>query len=138
MAFATEEGSYGPPLPQAVSPTPYVPPLKSPTAPSGPAGPGTLKPYATPVPDAATLATLNANAKLAFDNAMKKVGSQRGDLLRQYGYTQDADGNLGVDANNPYGHYQQMLRGEADESDAGDIAARQTGFANTSGSVGRM
>lgn len=50
-----------------------------------------------------------AQAELAFQRAQSALAAQRGSLLQQYGYTPTASGGMAVDANNPYGLYQQML-----------------------------
>lgn len=95
--------------------------------------------YETPIPGAAQYGQQQAAAQQAYQNALARIGQQRGDLLRQYGYegTFDASGNLSglrVSANAPYGAYQQMARGQAQESNQAQDSlvdrGIQGGFAN--------
>lgn len=94
--------------------------------------------YTTPVPGGAGYAQASLLAKNAWDVARTRIQQQRGNLLRQYGYNQGADGSLSVDANNPYGKYQQMLHGQATESDQAGNQARGAGWGGSSGMIGRV
>jgi hypothetical protein len=80
--------------------------------------------YDTPIPGADIYAQAELAAKTGYQNAVARLNQQRGDTLQQFGYLGDVDptngtvGNLRVDPNNPYGTYQQLLRGSAQAGQA--------------------
>jgi hypothetical protein len=59
---------------------------------------------------------------------MGRLQNRRSQSMLRYGYTRDAQGNLGVDPNNEYGQYQQMLRGEDQQSHQLARAQRASGW----------
>lgn len=83
-------------------------------------------------PGADVYAGAETAANTAYGNALVRLNQQRQSTLNQYGYMGDIDPNSGaltnmrVDPNNPYGQYQQTLRGGAQESEAAtdDAAGR--------------
>jgi hypothetical protein len=96
--------------------------------------------YSTPIPGVAQQGMAANAAKLAYDRALAKIGQKRGDLLRQHGYTGQFDDkgnitNLGVDAQNPYGLYQQNRRAHAL---AGEQARSQAQSRGLSGGLARQ
>lgn len=84
--------------------------------------------YQTPIPGAPGYEQANLGARRAYENAMTRLQQRRSQSLLHYGYKQGADGSLGVDANNEYGAYQQMLRGEDQQSHSLDRAQRASGW----------
>jgi hypothetical protein len=88
-------------------------------------GPGTTTPgpYNTPIPGVAEYSQLIALAQKAYTQSVATLNLQRGQLLQQYGYGGKIDPATGmvthlyVDANNPYGLYQQTLKGYGMQSD---------------------
>lgn len=92
--------------------------------------------YQTPIPGAPGYEQANLLARRAYDNAMGRYQQRRSQSLLHYGYTKDASGNLGVDPNNEYGAYQQMLRGEDQQSHRLDRAQRASGWGGGSGYLG--
>jgi hypothetical protein len=89
--------------------------------------------YQTPVPGAGGYAGAAALAEQAYQNAKSRYAQQRTQTLQKYGYTQGADGRLGVDPNNEYGAYQQMLRGEAGQVSGLERAQAGSGWGSSSG-----
>ncbi len=69
-----------------------------------------------------------AQAELAFQRAQSALAAQRGSLLQQYGYTPTAGGGMAVDANNPYGLYQQMLGANQQEAQSLNQSMVNRGF----------
>ena len=73
------------------------------------------------IPGAAQYLQDNLNAKQAYQNALAKINQQRQNTLLQYGYQGSVDpktgviSKVGINANAPYGLYQQMLRGGAQQ-----------------------
>ena len=68
-------------------------------------------------------ATAAATANAAYQQALASINSQRQQALQSFGYTGQIDPSTGqltnmqVDANNPYGQYQQMLaQGAGDQA----------------------
>ena len=92
--------------------------------------------YASTVPGASGYAGAALLAQKAYDNAMSRYQQQRGNTLLKYGYTRGADGSYGVDANNEYGGYQQMLKKEAGSAEALDRAQAGSGWGGDSGYLG--
>ena len=84
--------------------------------------------YETNIPGAPGYEQANLLARRAYDNAMARLQQRRSQSMLHYGYTRDAQGNLGVDPNNEYGAYQQMLRGENQQSHRLDRAQRASGW----------
>lgn len=84
--------------------------------------------YATNIPGAPGYEQSNLLARRAYENAMSRYAQRRSQSLLHYGYTRDASGKLGVDPNNEYGAYQQMLRGEDQQSHSLDRAQRASGW----------
>lgn len=84
--------------------------------------------YSTNIPGAPGYEQANLLARRAYDNAMSRLQQRRSQSLLHYGYTRDASGKLNVDPNNEYGAYQQMLRGEDQQSHALDRAQRASGW----------
>lgn len=76
----------------------------------------------SPVPGVSSYGQTADAAKLAYQQAVSKIGLNRQNLLRQYGYQADFDPttgnyqNLRVDGNNLYGGLQQMLRSQSQDS----------------------
>jgi hypothetical protein len=68
--------------------------------------------------------TYAAQAKTAYQQALARIANQRTGFLQQSGL--DASGN--ALANAPYGAYQQMLGGLAENADAVDAANAASGF----------
>lgn len=89
-------------------------------------------PYETPIPGAPSIAQADLAAKTAYQQALARLNQQRMGSLRQFGYTAQIDPETGVltglavDPHNPYGQYQQTLRGAAQAGDA----ARNDAIAN--------
>lgn len=86
--------------------------------------------YETPIPGADIYLQSELAAKTGYQNAVARLNQQRLDTLRQSGYLADIDptsgalSNLRVDPSNPYGTYQQLLRGSAiDAQNAHEAAA---------------
>lgn len=77
-------------------------------------------------------ASLAANT--AYKNALARINQKRSGTLRQYGYQGDIDPTTGVlqnvrvDANNPYGGLQSMLRQHAHDFQQADYAAEERGL----------
>lgn len=92
--------------------------------------------YASSVPGASGYAGAAALAQKAYDNAMARLAQQRGSTLLKYGYKRNADGTYGVDANNEYGAYQQMLKGEAGQHEGLARAQAGSGWGASSGYLG--
>ena len=112
------------------------------TPPGGnpPPGGSPPAPYSTPIPGVAQYSQLMALAQNYYKQTVATLNLQRGQLLQQYGYTGTIDPatglikNLGVDAHNPYGLYQQTLRqgGQQMEAEKANMASRgiRGGLAN--------
>ena len=92
--------------------------------------------YQTPIPGLSGYAGAAQLANQAYTNAMARYTRQRSDTLLKYGYSQGADGSLGVDANNPYGGYQQMLKNEAGQTQGLERAQAGSGWGGSSGYLG--
>lgn len=99
------------------------PPVASGTGPAAPAaaappvaGPAPA-PYSTPIPGVAQYSQLIGLAQNYYKQAVATYNLQRQNLLQQYGYTGKIDPatglltHMGVDPTNPYGLYQQTLKG---------------------------
>lgn len=86
--------------------------------------------YAAPIPGASSYGQAALLAQQAFNNAKATIAQKRGGLLQQYGYTQGADGSFGVDPNNPYGQYQQMLKNQSAATHSAEDQARVGGFSS--------
>jgi hypothetical protein len=74
----------------------------------------------SPIPGVATYGMATNAAKLAYNNALAKIGNQRSTLLRQYGYNGQFDNQghmtgLSVDSGNPAGLYQQQRYSHAQQ-----------------------
>lgn len=127
MRDAYDGSGYGTPTyggsasgsPQAVTPT---------ASPAGqPGQPGTPtnnngQVYTTPIPGTTGYLQAQLLAKRAYENALARLSYQRSGILRNAGYTAQfgKDGSmskLAVDPKNPYGQYQQMLRGQAQQDE---------------------
>jgi hypothetical protein len=101
--------------------------------------PGTTYPntYDTNIPGA-TGANGYADASLAantaYKNTLARINQKRSSTLRQAGYLGDIDptsgmlSNLRVDAYNPYGGLQSMLRGQAGDFQQAQYAAEDRGL----------
>ena len=74
-------------------------------------------------------------AKTAYETALTRIQDQRGQLLRQSGLSQGADGKLSALSDTPYGGYQQMLQGNAQDAEQVQ-AANHGGFGFSGGGVG--
>src|SRR5688572_18452425 len=90
--------------------------------------------FDSPVPGVAQYGQAANAAKLAYDNALIKIGKKRSDLLQQHGYAGqfDAKGNvsgLKVDAQNPYGLYQMNRRSHALGAEQAQNAVQSRGIA---------
>lgn len=91
--------------------------------PPGTPPPGTPGTYSTPIPGVAQYSQLIALAQNYYKQSVANLNLQRGNLLQQYGYTGTIDPatglikNIGVDAHNPYGLYQQTLKGAGQQMD---------------------
>jgi hypothetical protein len=91
-------------------------------------------PYTTPIPGATGYESATLAAKTAYQNALARLNQQRGDTLRQYGYAGDINkdtgvvDNLRVDANLPYGQYQQERQQHADQYQEARDAAQARGL----------
>lgn len=85
--------------------------------------PSTPAPSSSPIPlNTGDYATAAATANAAYQQALSSINSQRQQALQTFGYTGQIDPttgqltNMSVDANNPFGQYQQMLgQGAADQ-----------------------
>lgn len=101
-------------LDTTVAPTGTGPAASTSTAPA---------PYSGPIPGAAQYSQLIALAQKAYKQSVAELNQERGQLLQQYGYVGQIDPatglvkNVHVDANNPYGAYQQTLRGYGQAAD---------------------
>lgn len=90
--------------------------------------------YETNIPGAAGYASSSLLATNAYSNALARLNQKRMGSLRTHGYAADINpengtiANLHVDANNPYGQYQQMLRGHADTAQAAQEQAQARGL----------
>lgn len=93
-----------------------------------------LAPSTSPISGVDSYAQAANAAKLAYQQAITKVGSNRQSLLRQYGYTAEIDPNTGsysnlrVDPNNQYGDLQQMLRNQAQQDQQAEFGAEERGL----------
>lgn len=91
-------------------------------------------PYTTPIPGATGYESATLAAKTAYQNALTRLNQQRGDTLRQFGYAGDIDpntgvvGNVRVDANLPYGQYQQSRQQHADQYQQAREASQDRGL----------
>lgn len=100
--------------------------------------------YGTNIPNSPQYTQAALLAKTAYQNALARINQRRGSLLRQYGYTGEFDPTTGVlkgmkvDAHNPYGLYQQMLRSNAIAGDQGRENLADRGIAVNSGLGGQM
>jgi hypothetical protein len=97
-----------------------------------------LSTYQTPVPGGSGYAGAALLAQKAYDNAMARYKQQRGNTLLSFGYQQKEDGSYGVDPNNEYGRYQQMLKGEANQSEGLERHQAASGWGTSSGYLGRQ
>jgi len=95
-----------------------------------------LSTYSTNIPGASGYAQANLLAQTAYDNAMARYKQQRSNTLLSYGYRQNAAGGYEVDPNNEYGQYQQMLKGDANQSEALDRNQAASGWGGGSGYIG--
>ena len=84
--------------------------------------------YQTPIPGAPQYEQANLLARRAYENATNRLQQRRSQSLLHYGYTQGADGSFGVDPNNEYGQYQQMLRGQDQSSHRLERAQHASGW----------
>lgn len=93
--------------------------------------------YTTPIPGAGGpggYAGAANTAKLAYDQAVTQIGQKRSDLLRQYGYKASFDptsgqmSGLSVDAGNPFGSLQSMLRNQSQQDDQAVWGAQDRGL----------
>ena len=79
--------------------------------------------------------------KNAYQTALARINRQRSQALRSFGYQGDIDQehgtlkNLRIDASNPYGQYQQMLRSHALSAQQAQTQAMDRGL-STSGGLG--
>jgi hypothetical protein len=91
-------------------------------------------PYTTPIPGATGYESATLAAKTAYQNALTRLNQQRGDTLRQFGYAGDIDpstgvvNNVRVDANLPFGQYQQDRRQHADQYEQERASAQDRGL----------
>lgn len=92
--------------------------------------------YSTNIPGAPGYEQANLLARRAYENAMNRLSQRRSRSLQSYGYTRDDAGNLSVDPNNEYGQYQQMLRGENQQSHGLERAQHASGWGSGSGYFG--
>jgi hypothetical protein len=92
--------------------------------------------YDTNIPGASGYAGAALLAQKAYDNAMARYKQQRGNTLLSYGYKQNEDGSYGVDPNNEYGKYQQMLKGEAGQTEGLQRHQAASGWGDSSGFLG--
>ena len=98
-------------------------------APNPQAPPGTSS-----IPGAYDIAGADALALKAYQNALAQVNQGRTATLQQYGYLGDINPttgeltNLRVDPHNPYGAYQQMLKGGDQAKLAAEYAAQGRGL----------
>jgi len=98
------------------------------------AAPAASAPYDTNVPGAAGYLQADLMAKTAYQNSLTRINGQRQQALQQAGYTGGIDPNngtitgLSVDANNPFGGYQQLLKNGAVSAQAAQDAAQQRGL----------
>lgn len=115
--------------------TGYQPPMgggKSATKPRTQATPGGV--YFAPPTGAISAAQDYAGANAAYQRALVRYNQQRTGLLKSYGYLGDVDSgtgmvkNLRVDAGNPYGQFQQMLRAQSQEDDTAKYSAEDRGL----------
>jgi hypothetical protein len=67
---------------------------------------------------------------------MARYQQQRGNTLLKYGYKRNEDGTYGVDANNEYGQYQQMLKGEDRQVEGLQRKQAASGWGTDSGYLG--
>lgn len=90
--------------------------------------------YDTNIPGASGYAGAASLATNAYNNALARLNQKRMGTLRSYGYQADVDpttgvlNNLRVDANNPYGQYQTMLRSHADAAQSAQDEALGRGL----------
>ena len=94
--------------------------------------------YTTNIPGAPGYAAASALAAKAYANAMGRYQQQRSQTLLKAGYEKRADGSYGVSANNEYGGYQQMLKGEAGQAEGLQRAQAGSGWGDSSGYLGKQ
>lgn len=97
----------------------------------------------SPIPLASgDYATAAATANAAYQNALASINSQRQQALQSFGYTGQIDPatgqltNMQVDANNPFGQYQQLLAGGASDQAGVQAADAARGIGNAFGPRG--
>lgn len=122
-------------------------PGDSPTAPpayQSPAPTSAPRPYTTPTPSPWLYGKLKEQAERAYNEAKIRIGGKRQQMLSRYGYHAQFDdkgnlvaGSMGIDAENPYGQVQQMMRNQADQSDQSEWQQRSRGFAGLGGVAGK-
>lgn len=92
--------------------------------------------YESQIPGASGYAGASLLAQRAYENAMARYSQQRSKSLLHYGYKKGADGTYGVDANNEYGAFQQMLKGESAQTHGLERAQHASGWGEGSGYLG--
>lgn len=92
--------------------------------------------YASNVPGAAGYTGAAALAQKAYENAMARYQRQRSDTLLKYGVHKNAAGGYDADANNEYGQFQQMWKGEDAQNEHLSRAQAASGWGADSGYLG--
>lgn len=93
------------------------------------------------IPGASIYGQAAVAGKNAYQNALARINRQRSQALRSFGYQGDIDQehgtikNLRIDAVNPYGQYQQMLRSHALSAQQAQTQAMDRGL-STGGGLG--
>lgn len=88
----------------------------------------------SPVPGVGGYEQADVLATNAYNNALARINQQRMSTLQQYGYGGSVDPTSGtitgvhVDPNNPYGNFQTMLRGAAQQSMQDQMANQERGL----------
>ena len=96
-------------------------------------------PYNTPIPGVAQYSQLIAAAQNFYKQSVATLNLQRQNLLQQYGYVGKIDpatgliSHMGVDPYNPYGLYQQTLRGAGQQMGAAQQSDVARGIGINSG-----
>lgn len=80
------------------------------------------------IPFVGPYAQAQALAQQAYENAMAQTNSQRSQVMQQYGFMPDANGNLVIDPSNQFGQVQQTMLTNQQEADSLEQAAGNRGF----------
>jgi hypothetical protein len=100
--------------------------------------------YETSIPGASVYAGADLLAKTAYQKSLARINQQRGDTIRQAGFTANIDpttgmvAGLGVDPNNQYGDFQGIRRDHALQDESARWAGQARGLGTGGGLAAQL